>query len=287
MRRLEVLRAWANQTLTNIEEANLRIEGPSLYSGDTLLASMLDRADEDGHPVVLCAAKVPQPWRAQHVRTVLREIDAHWLYVPNPVASPNEHQHRNNILYLIGSLRNVLEAAAFHETFSVGHYDDYQRRRQDLNAYLEAFDLPVPNEDLAFIEQLEPRARSNAERQRKQGNKVVMSMEYRRAMWRGRTIPDREAPGPVMLRMSLDEKSIETSNGDSIPVDIEQLSKLWRIVCTQREYGSPYTWRVLSERPKLGDYHVRSVRGDGTLVVDCHEIPFGEFTRIAVALRLK
>lgn len=87
---------------------------------------------------------------------------------------------------------------------------------------------------------------------------------------------------PVALRLSPNAALIETSHGAVVPSAVAR--RLWPLVRRAEGTGQPYY--PPAGLTAVGNYSLREIRGDGTLVVGCHQIPFSELLRIAELLQL-
>jgi hypothetical protein len=89
--------------------------------------------------------------------------------------------------------------------------------------------------------------------------------------WRAHTTSAPICEAPVMLRLSRDGASIETSHGASVPLD--QAIALYRAVML----GADISGRA------IGHFTAQGVN-DGIMTVGCHKIPTEEMLRLALAL---
>lgn len=80
---------------------------------------------------------------------------------------------------------------------------------------------------------------------------------------------------PPALRMSSDGSEVQTSHGARIPVSLT--ARLWRLVQSARMAGREIDGCAF----KIGDYVLRTVRPDGSIVVGCHDIAYSELEHIA------
>jgi hypothetical protein len=90
-----------------------------------------------------------------------------------------------------------------------------------------------------------------------------------------------------MLRLSSDRQTIETSEGERVPISNEPIALLWGLACDCRQQQRSLIWRIVSERPRIGRWSVQMVSADGSMQVGCHWISFAEIARLAVALNLR
>lgn len=83
----------------------------------------------------------------------------------------------------------------------------------------------------------------------------------------------------TLLRVNKNNPYIDTSHGAEIP--IEHAKRLWPVILRVMR-GQLDT----NMAQPLGSYHLNLIRADGSIVVDCHDIPFSEIEGIAVQLGL-
>ena len=83
------------------------------------------------------------------------------------------------------------------------------------------------------------------------------------------------------LRVSKDGKSIQTSWGAEVPVEV--CPALWIMVGVARQKGEDIV-RDFGEAGKVGYYRLTEVKADGSLIVGCHNIPGTEIDYIAKKL---
>lgn len=83
----------------------------------------------------------------------------------------------------------------------------------------------------------------------------------------------------TLLRVNPSKPFIDTSRGAHIPV--EDARKLWPLIQRAMKGGRDYEVGM-----PVGDYRLTKIRRDGSIVVNCHDIPYDEIHGIAVALGL-
>jgi hypothetical protein len=283
MRQTKVLEAWVEQRAAAAD--GLQAIGPTLYVGDRPVACWLDRADETGAQIVLYALRLGRPWLQSNINEAVHAIRGTSLRVPCPLPSPTLVQHAENINHLVGAWRQAIVATARSTRYAWGHYQGSQRRAALTKLYAWAFDLPEPKPNVSREEL--SRARRNAATSRRESKVAEPSRDIQRALWRSGRDLRHAFLGPVMLRLSSDGQTIETSEGEKVAISNVPVALLWDLACECRQQQRPLIWRIVSERPRIGRWSVRMVCADGSMQVGCHSVSFEEIARLAVTLNLK
>jgi len=166
------------------------------------------------------------------------------------------------------------------------------RARHALHTEFDAYAAAVAAHNAAVAE-AEKRAPDAAAHWRATGEWLDLDVDYPPAPRRKRLREYKRAgfdiPKPrrafrletVLLRVNGDE--IETSQGARIPLAAAPL--VWAAVQRIVGRGIAYTPEGLGGM-KIGDYAVREIRTDGTLIVGCHKIPHAELQLMAQRLGL-
>jgi hypothetical protein len=283
MRQTKVLEAWVEQRSAAAD--GLQSIGPTLYVGDRPVACWLDRADETGAQIVLYALRLGRSWLQLNIKEAVCAVRGTSLRVPCPLPSPTFVQHAENIDYLVGAWRQAIVAAARSTHYAWGHYQGSQHRAALTKLYAWAFDLPEPKPNVSREEL--SRARRNAVAGRRKCKIAQPSRDIQRALWRSGRDLRHVFLGPVMLRLSSDGQTIETSEGEKVVISYVPVTLLWGLACECRQQQRPLIWRIVSERPRIGRWSVHMVCADGSMQVGCHRVSFAEIARLAVMLNLR
>ncbi|MDP8984124.1 MAG: hypothetical protein M3N97_03630 [Pseudomonadota bacterium] len=285
MRHAKVIEAWVEQRAA--AAGSLQALGPTLYVDDHPVACWLDRADENGAQIVLYAVRMGRSWLQLDIHEAVRCIRGTSLRVPWPLPSPTPTQHVENTEYLMGAWRRSIAMTARSTRYAWGHYQSAKLEAAQAKLYAWAFDLPEPRSNIP--RKVMSRARRNAVVSRRENaNKdPEASRDMLRALWRGgREIRDIFL-GPVMLRLSSDNQTIETSLGEKVDIADVPVGLLWGLTCECRQRRHALIWRIVSERPRIGRWSVQVIHADGSIHVGCHDLPFAEIARLAVTLGLQ
>jgi hypothetical protein len=285
MRQAKIIEAWVEQR--NAAADSLKTIGPTLYVDDRPVACWLDRADENGAQIALYALRMGRSWLQLYVNEAVRCMRGTSLRVPWPHPSPTSVQHAENMKYLMGAWQQSIATTARSTRYAWGHYEIARREAAEAKLYAWAFALPEPKSSIS--REVLSRARRNAvANRRERANKdTEASRDMLRALWRGgREILD-ALPGPLMLRLSTDGQTIETSEGEKVAVADVPIALLWGLACECRQQQRTVIWRIVSERPRTGRWSVQMVHTDGSMQVGCHSLSFAEIARLAVTLGLR
>lgn len=175
--------------------------------------------------------------------------------------------------------RLLAEALGIAENFNLFAKAYKDRSRINAKALL-GLDLNNLKEVLARKEKAKAAAAAKAER--------VVAKEAAEALARWRTDPLNgefrcswpmafRYSWPMALRVAGDE--VQTTHGARIPID--DAIRLWPIIL--RVKGGDHDYDVGQQ---VGQYRLTRIRRDGSIVVGCHDIPFGEIEGIARDLSL-
>lgn len=149
--------------------------------------------------------------------------------------------------------------------------------------------IPAPvSDDVIAAAAATSRAASKAKQQQEheRAAQQAKSRELKCAEWRSgerATLEWSYMDLHTMLRLSKDGTRIETSRGASVPVSVA--SMLWRIVLQTRE-KEPFATQWNGSPIHIGEYTLREVKADGSLIVGCHTLPYSELAGIARQLHL-
>ena len=142
----------------------------------------------------------------------------------------------------------------------------------------------VSPEALAAVRERDRKARAKriAEDKAREAKRAA-ELERLRQRWRDGLYMGGVGGDPIMLRVSRDGESIETSRGARVPIeDARRILRLWR---TWQHSGPPSCspWPH-GEGPRVGAFTLREARTDGALVIGCHVLGADELARMADAL---
>jgi hypothetical protein len=283
MRQTEVLEAWVEQRTAAAD--GLQSIGPTLYVGDRPVACWLDRADETGAQIALYALRMGRPWLQSNIDEAVYAVRGTSLRVPCPLPSPTLIQHAENVNHLVGAWQQSIATTARSTRYAWGNFQGAQRRAALAKLYAWAFDLPEPKFNVSRDEL--SRARRNAVASRRESRAAGPSRDILRALWRGGRDLRRVFLGPVMLRLSSDRQTIETSEGEKVAISSVPVALLWGLACECRQQQRPLIWRIVSERPRIGRWSVQMICADGSMQIGCHGVSFAEIARLAVTLNLR
>ena len=225
MRRTNVLEAWVEERTAAAD--GLQTIGPTLYVGHRPVACWLDRADPSGAQIALYGVRMGRPWLQSHINEAVQAVGGTFLRVPSPLPSPTPMQHAENISYLVGAWQRTVATTARSTHYAWGHYQVAQHQAADVKLYAWAFDLPEPQSKVS--REVLSRARRNAIANRREKHKKVAepSRDIMRALWRGGRNLRNAFLGPVMIRLSSDGQTIETSEGEKIPLPDVPVELVW------------------------------------------------------------
>jgi hypothetical protein len=285
MRHAKVIEAWVEQR--NASADGLQAIGPTLYVDDRPVACWLDRADENGAQIALYTLRMGRSWLQLNIDEAIRCMRGTSLRVPWPHPSPTSAQHAENMKYLVGAWQQSIATTARSTRYAWGHYQIARREAAEANLYAWAFALPEPKSSISREVLWRARRNAVANRRERANKDTEASRDMLRALWRGgREILD-VLPGPVMLRLSSDRQTIETSDGGKVTLSHVPVALLWGLACECRQLQRTAIWRIVSERPRIGRWSVQVVQADGSMQVGCYDLSFAEIARLAVTLGLR
>lgn len=197
----------------------------------------------------------------------------HCIYVPSPDSV--EDSYRQVTIEVANLMRKASVAKARREAY-IG---DALRKIEYFNTFALwndsklHIDPPVTDPEalkaIAVAVKAET-ARVNAVRKERE-RQNALAVADKIAEWRTGAAIYLPYSDAVILRVKGDQ--IETNKGARIPVS--DTPRIWAMVCRRREW---------SPRDAIGAYQLTKIRGDGSIVVGCHDIPYVEIERIAVQL---
>lgn len=288
--RHEVAHYWANRIQSEGRAGNMFFEDGRIYSYGRhfLIARLLPTG------VVVFTLRDYSPSTGQH-KSIVRGASSHRTYV---YAADPADSCRANMAQARHSIRDALEAAErprIRQTTRDGHKSRALRIAEHANAYLEAMrqvgedqgEQPIATDALegvraALIAAEEAAARIRLEQEQARQRDLVESLEQ----WRNHEIVTRTGLSsiPCALRLSKDGEHVQTSWGADIPT--AHAMRLWPLVLRVRAAGVAWGPGLQGPFP-VGVYTLRTIRGDGSIVVGCHDIAFSELEGIARALGLE
>lgn len=209
------------------------------------------------------------------------------LYVNDPADSPMQ-----NLAAARSQIRDLIDRSTRARVRRAALLEHALNLARGANAFLAALPdesvgcVPIAAETIDALQQdsatyaeRERAAREVGERlarERAEARRVDLAADL--VKWRANEIMLRTGlyDLPPALRLSSDGTRVETSHGADIPV--RDARRLWGIVCAARDSGIAVD---LSGREHAGVYGVRLVRGDGSMLIGCHDIAYSEVEGIA------
>jgi hypothetical protein len=272
----QVAHMWAHNTKTHARGSNLFFEGNVIYSyGRHFPIARLIPG------FVLFTTRGYSQTTSIHI-SIVRQAVSHMpiVYVNDPCASPSES--RREAQRAIERELSNSNKPRIRESTRLGHKARALNLANQFNAYIDAIG---ENQDLKFDvsqfenlrKELEELARIAAERKAAQEAKRMEEMRETIEKWRIGEYHGYIHVGAPLLR--LNGENVETSKGAKIPVC--DARKLWPIVEACRTGSREFTPGM-----PLGDYRLTKIRGDGSIVVGCHDIGYSEIAAIAAQLGL-
>lgn len=281
----EVFHYWANQVQAEGKSGSVRFEGDTVYSYAQPIGRLFS-----AERVALLSDRKFSVTTTRHQSEAFRALPSGWRIVHAPVVSSlGDTPHREN--------RSMFERQFVD---SCNQSEKYPRRttlvhkanelRSQYARYSEAFKLNWPElsaEKLNArfeVEMREARARAEAkkaadEEQRKQR---IAEQKENLAEWRIHEFACRSNYfEQTALRLSKDNKHIETSRGAQVPVTVA--TYLWPLACTCRRTKTEY-YPQGDEHARIGNYTLAYVSPQGDLTIGCHHIPFDELALMAETL---
>jgi hypothetical protein len=306
----EVIHFWANQVQSEGRVSNIFFEGPDLYSYGKHFA--IGRILPTGVAVLTTrkysATTNKQVWNARSAVNHRTRV-----YCSNPVG--HIWAERTQIESDIRVQLVDAERPRIRQTTKDKHYATARHLAEQFNAYQAALiaagvDVgvhvtPIDVDALPAIraridgEQAEYAARQAKEMAEQQARAIEQQGE---AIARFRANEPAQRRDylrniPCMLRLSADGQTVETSHGADIPT--RHAMRLWPLIQSTREHGESKEFingssmsferqasEGKAERVSLGVYDLTKIRGDGSIVVGCHDIAYSEMVGIAKALGL-
>ncbi len=300
----EVFHYWANQVQSEGRASNVFFDGAKVYSYGKhfciarILPGGVVASTTRGYSVSTSKHIGQARSAARHLRTV-------WCYDPDATAAENFRQARSDIR---AALTNA-ERPPIRQTTRDAHKANALRLAENANAYLAA----LPEDERAGVEPIdtttleavraslvaaeEAAVRIRAEQEAGRRAEQLETL----AKWRtGEVLAATGLYGlPVALRLhksagtrhtwgllpdagSVGREVIQTSHGAEIPVSFAH--RLWASILEARLTGVAFVPEVA---PNVGVYRLTKIRGDGSIVVGCHDIAFAEIEGIARALGLQ
>lgn len=298
MKNAELAHIWAQQRKKTGQGNNMYFDGPRIYSYGPHFQMAEHKGDH-----VLVTPRTYSATTAKHLSYVRGAI-SHLRVFNVPTFENADDNARDYIDRIIGAIaqlmvkrgeprsldvQNVWGLVAEARDYTASYASDVRGDRREtiqvlyFAIYGKAFSdwsfppvlcLRLGTETRKLKQQRTIKTEANKARaaeRRERARLAALSTDERRAMWRaGGAV---SAAGPVMLRLSRDLKTIETSRGASVPV--VEAAKLWAAICAGESV----------EGLRLGHYTVDHYDGVW-LVAGCHTIVRSEIETMAHKLGL-
>lgn len=300
-----IAHVWAAQTKERGKASGGRIffEGTKIYSygHHFMIAQFVDPTT-----VLLTTATYSQSTSSHQssVRDALRGLPVDVFEVPRADGFPPDNLRKLKELF-----EDQLRAAARARRNAMWHVRQASRAREQHEKYGKRFwpdYTPLPEIDQQFVADAQERTNRGEELNRarwakreelarEQREKVAQHIIKLREKypdvieaWRNNEqIPyqlqsDLISVGRTLLRVLKDGKTIETSRGARVPVDVAPM--MWRAVCIARDRGLAQDYD--GQGVRIGDFALRQIKLNGDVVIGCHEICYDELKLMAEKLGL-
>jgi hypothetical protein len=282
----EVIHYWANQVQSMGECGNVRFRDSMIFSYGSHFC--MARHMPDGS--VAITTRTYSITTSSHVSAVCSAVNhKRRIYVRDPSASARENLDwaREKISRLLEqaqkprlrqATRDGLRAEALRVAENANEFYRILKEYEPDRTYGE----PIDTSNLDSIrEQIEAHERKMEEEKKERQRKAAEEAQEALAEWRRHEGGYRTlyAIQPA-LRLSMDRTNVETSWGADIPV--QHALRLWPLIKSQKLHGRDSD--DLSIR--VGVYTLTKIKGDGSIIVGCHDIAYGEIYRIAQELNL-
>lgn len=284
MNNSQVAHLWAQQSKPNGKGSNFYFEGPTIYSYGSHfpIATFTDKRDANGEQIVLFTTDSYGQATSKHISYTRRALsnDVRVLHVPHLT-----NDSRNVTDYAQRFETAILKASRARTTAEY-YISDAQQLQSDAADYCRAYGHDLPESlQVEISPELIASAKARAADAAKRDKALNLERAATRAKLEAQDRDDWRAGGncryfdnPTMLRVMGD--TVETSRGAIVPLDDARI--LWRSVMLcklgNRAYSVPP-----GDALAVGEFTLRSIRADGTAIVGCHEIPYSESERVAIA----
>lgn len=280
----EVFHYWGNQVQAYGRAGNVRFNGPIVYS----YAQPIGRLFKD-EGIALISNRKFSLTTSRHQFQALRAVPPSYQVVRAPYVGEYELPHAANRRYWEHDLLNTLDMIKSHPR-RTSLLSEANHIMHAYTTYREAFKLDWPDLDAGALgerfaaEQREAAERvvqyqREAEERRKQR---IAEQAENLALWRKHEfVGYARSFDSLALRLSKDRRSIETTWGAEVPVEVAPM--LWEIA---KRHRSRQTSTRFRDRPQVGYYRLDAVDSDGSLHIGCHHIMWDELVLMAQQLGL-
>lgn len=221
----------------------------------------------------------------QHKNHVRRAIPG-WAEVI-PVRDPTDTT-AGNVNWARSEVERLLmesKRPRIHQATRDGRKSDALKVATNANRLIELFPqegvFPIPTDNFdAMADDIEAEIKRQEEHERQIQRIREEKAKELLVKWRAYEDVHVVSDLPPALRLSEDGTRIETSWGAQIPANLAPA--LWKMAKDQRKVGRD----SCDLRIGVGHYQLRKVKGDGSIVVGCHDISYDEIHQIAIKLNL-
>ena len=271
----EVVHLWAHQVQDHARNSSRSVSfnGPSLYSYRAEIARIVDA------PTGKVALHSSHRWSittARHQLDARRAIPGSVVSFAVPNLGTSASYHAANLAYFREQREASLGRAQRARIYGDSYRAQAATMAQRAGRYCEVFTLSSEDSVVAQVvaEAAEARAllaaneARYAEEARQEAARVDAELADSVTLWRQGGSVNISRYSRILLRLSADGESVETSRGAFVPLDH-----------AQRLYGLVVA-RSVKFGDKCGHYRVDRV-GESTLTLGCHEIDRAEIDRLA------
>lgn len=298
----EICHLWASENRAEGKGSNLFFDGRVIFSYGRHFPIARLTAD------YVQAGEAPGPFRtmraclftsrgyssttAKHKCYTRQAVpDSFYIFTVPDVLADSPRAHAENLAHLVAEREALILKAARARNNAEWFLNEARAAAEAARLYAATYNLPAPNlapvspELLAAAKAKADKARKDETAAQKERARLA-ALDYadKVAAWRGGagvSIPYRH-DAPTMLRLIDKGQTIETSRGARVPVSVA--AGLWQGAKDCRRQG--HVLKVEAGRAAVGDYALREIRADGSLVIGCHVLEFAELERMAATLGL-
>jgi len=279
---------WANQSETQGENKNGSIffERNTIYSYGYhfAMAKIFDS-------ITLVNSSSYSATTGKQLAKVRQSINGNFIAVPNVnIAEKGDYRynkkeviklHKENRLYLIEQATQALlrsTRARKSKDYLVTLAVDCQN---EVNDYTEAFSLRYKAFQLPNAKELlekDKKARKALKIEKVKREKArLLELADKIAEWRKGGLNQYFSNVPVMMRLSDDKETLQTSQGADVPSKF--LKPIWRQVknCIKTKTN----WKPNGHALNVGHFSIDSINKNGDLKAGCHNIKFAEVERMS------
>lgn len=275
----EVAHFWANKVQPMGKAGNVYFEGETIYS----YGSHFPIAKHYQGGVAFTSRSYSHS-TSKHKSVTRRAIPGGTcvVYVPRPDATAH-----SQMLTVRRSVEELLDKASRARERKAILMAQAMQEAGDFNTYAEwrgeECRITVSSDLSAFREEMRAAEMAAIERDRKRAAEAEARNAEGIAEWvAGGRAPCPHTVRPKLRLSTLDgDRVVETSWGAVIPV--RHAERIWPLILKRRDAGAGL---VLPSPVRVGNYTMTAIRGDGSIVVGCHDIAFEEIERIAQQLGL-